>query len=173
VTTTYSSRPLGHKKKILTSRAIRTFRKFSEHYPCKSRAPERPTAVKNERDHLYLAVGSPQAAVVDDKSGVVLLNGGVKPLDQVGRCPRAGFRCSAFFSGSLLLLRRRFLVLLRRRFLLFCDRLLLECGHRTRPDLTDRLCAATCSKIMKSPEPNWDMHTAERNGVEQLSTCIF
>ena len=85
----------------------------------------------------YLAVGSPQTAVVDDKRGVVLLNGRVEPLYQVGRCLRAGFWfstlfSSSLFSGSLLLLRRRFLMFLRRRFLVLCDLLLLECSHRTR-----------------------------------------
>ena len=65
-----------------------------------------------------LAVGSPQPAVVDDESGVVLLNGGVEPCDPVRGRSGAGLGCSVLAGG----------------YILFRDLLIFFSGsHLTRP----------------------------------------
>ena len=72
-----------------------------------------------------LAVGSPQSAVVDDESGVVLLNGGVEPCDPIRRWSGGGLGCSVLAGGSILFR--------RRRISLFCDLLVFfSRSHLTR-----------------------------------------
>ena len=73
-----------------------------------------------------LAVGSPQPAVVDDESGVVLLNGGVEPCDPVRGRSGAGLGCSVLAGGYILFR--------RGRVSLFRDLLIFFSGsHLTRP----------------------------------------
>ena len=73
-----------------------------------------------------LAVGSPQSAVVDDESGVVLLNGGVEPCDPVRGRSGAGLGCSVLAGGYILFR--------RGRVSLFRDLLIFFSGsHLTRP----------------------------------------
>ena len=73
-----------------------------------------------------LAVGSPQPAVVDDESGVVLLNGGVEPCDPIRRWSGDGLGCSVLAGGSILFR--------RGRVSLFRDLLIFFSGsHLTRP----------------------------------------